>query len=126
MGGSGYSLVLKEASLIDIEEIRAEVPAGDFTVLQPSEDAESHNELATVLVLSLTSLALSAMSMWLLRTRTGEVIDYKFTIRSPEGSETDVQIKIRRSSSEAPKAQVIKQIAAALKIPEASIIAASP
>ena len=65
------------------------------------------------------------MVLWLLRTRQGETIEYKVTIRKPDGSETDVHLKIKRSSSEAPKAQIIKQIAAALKIPEDSIIAAS-
>jgi hypothetical protein len=125
MDRSGFSLVMKEASLIDVEEIKADLPASDLEVVQPTSDAETHNELVTILVLALTPMALAAVSMWLLRKHDSEIIDYVVTIRNPDGSETDVHLNIKRSSSEAPKEQIIKQIAAALKVPEHTILAAS-
>jgi hypothetical protein len=117
------SLILKEASLLDAEEIKASIPPADLTVIGPSDDPESHNELATVLILALTPVVVTAITMWLLRTHQEEIVEYKVTARKPDGSETEIYLKINRSSSEAPKAQVIKQIAEALKVPEDSILA---
>ena len=125
MNQPNYRLVLRDTSLIDVEEMRADVPAGELEVVQPGRDAETHNELATILLLSVTVSALTGFTLWLLRKHASETIDYKVTVRNPDGSESDVHLKIRRNSSEAPEAQVIKQIAAALKVPENVILAAT-
>jgi len=44
MSQSGYSLVLKEASLLDVEEIKADVPPADLKVIHSDIDGKSHNE----------------------------------------------------------------------------------
>jgi hypothetical protein len=118
-------MVLTDASLIDFEEIRSEISPAEIDVVRPGTDTDSHNELATILLIALTVSAMSGFTLWLLRTYDSEVIDYKVRIRSPDGGEIGVELKIKRSSSEAPKAQVIKQIAAALKLPETAIVGAS-
>ena len=125
MSGLRYSLVMKDASLIDVEELKADLPSIELKVIQPQKDAESHNELATILIMALSAPAVTALTAWLLRTHDSEVIEYKVTVRNPGGSETDVHLKIKRSSSKAPKARIIKQIAEALKIPEDAIMAAT-
>ena len=121
-----YSLVLKEVSLIDAEELKVGVPATDLDVVEPEIGSESHNELATIIILALSAPALSAMTMWLLRTTQNETIDYRTTVRKPDGSEEEVHLKIKRNSSTAPEAQVIKQMAAALKIPEDALLKLAP
>jgi hypothetical protein len=122
---AGYRVVLMDASLIDFEEIKSEISPAQIEVVRPGNDTESHNELATILLIALTASAMSGFTLWLLRKHGSEVIDYKIKVRNPDGWETEVELKIRRSSSEAPEAQVIKQIAAALRLPEAAIVGAS-
>lgn len=125
MGEQAFSVLIREVSLIDIEELSQEVPPSDLDVVQPGSGDDSHNELATLLILTLTPAALTAVTAWLLRTSAGEVVNYRVTIRSPDGTEMDVQLKIKRHTSEAPKSQIIKQIADALKLPEDAILQAS-
>ena len=125
MSSQSYSMVIRDASLIDVEELRSEVPASDLNVVQPDQGNDSHNELATILILTLTPIAITALTAWLLRTHADEDIDYKVTVRGPDGTETTVQLRIKRKSSEAPKSQVIKQLAEALKLPESAIVQAT-
>jgi hypothetical protein len=126
----GYSLVLRDASLIDANEIKSLIPGkdhneGEIKIVQPEAGSESHNELATILILALSEPIITATALWLLETYKSEEIEYKVTVRKPDGTEKDVHLKIKRKSSEAPKAQIIKQIAEALKIPEKDILSAT-
>lgn len=125
VGKRPYSVVLGDVSLIDVEDFKAGVPASDLHVIRPKGNDDSHNELATILILTLSVPALTALTMWLLRTRASEIIDYTVTIRKPDGTEMTVHLKIKRTSSEAPNSQAIKQIAEALKLPEDAILVAS-
>jgi len=93
MEASAYSLVLDEVSLIEVEEISAGLPPADVDVLRPTDDDETHGELATILVLTLTPMVLTAMSIWMLRNHAGETIEYKVKIRSHDGSEKEVYLR---------------------------------
>src|SRR4051794_26076348 len=110
MTKAGYQVVLKDASLLDLEEMKQEIPPSDVEIVQPGNDAETHNELATIFLITISVSALTALTMWLLRKYSSEVIEYKVTVRNPDRSEIDVYLKLDRRSSEAPEAQVIKQI----------------
>jgi hypothetical protein len=112
-----YAIVLRDASLIDIDEIKGSLPKTDLQVLQPTGADETHNELATILLLSLTKTAIVAFTLWLLRNRDTENVEYDAVIRRPDGTETTVRLKIRRNSSSAPDAQATQQIADALDVP---------
>jgi hypothetical protein len=125
MSQSNYSLVLREVSQIDIKEISATVPPTDLTVVEPTDSDETHGELATILILTLTPMAVTAFTVWLMKDTTRETLEYKVTIRSPDGSEKDVSLKIERKSSTAPDAQVIAQITKALSLPEGTISSVS-
>ena len=125
MSQESFSMIIRDASLIDVEELRSEVPATELKVVQPHPDDDSHNELATIVILTLTPIAITALTAWLLRTHAEEYIDYMVTVRGPDGTETTVHLKIKRRSSEAPKSQVIKQLSQALKLPEDAIVRAT-
>jgi hypothetical protein len=125
MSLSDYTVVLRDISLIDVADFRNEVPAQDLQVVQPGNGDDSHNELATVLILALAGPAITALTLWLLRTHDSETIDYKVTLKHPDGGEVTVNLKLKRSSSEAPKSQIVRQIAEALKVPESAILGAA-
>jgi hypothetical protein len=117
-----YKIKLEEVSLIDVEEIKKPLKKSDVQVLGPTVDGDTHNELATILLLTLGPPALTAFTVWLMRTHDQELIELKITVRRPDGSEQIVELKIKRSSSKAPERQVIEQIAKALAVPEDAIL----
>lgn len=125
MEAKKYAIVLRDVSLIDVEEFKAGVQQDEMRVIQPGKGNESHNELATILVLTLAPPALTALTVWLLRDTENELVEYHATIRRPDGTEIVVHLKIKKSSSQAPEAQVVKQIAEALKVPEIDITSAT-
>lgn len=62
-------------------------------------------------LIALGGPALTALTFWMLRSNDSETIKYDVTIRRPDGTELIIHLKVSRSASEAPKSQVIKQIA---------------
>ncbi|QDZ06424.1 hypothetical protein FPZ24_02155 [Sphingomonas panacisoli] len=125
MAQHAYAMVIHDASLIDVAELSADVPPQDLTVVQPVKGDDSHNELATIVILALAPIPIAAFTAWALKKTASELVEYRVTIRRPDGTEMDVYLKINRRSSEAPDAQVIKQIAEALRVPESAIVNAA-
>lgn len=122
----GFSLLVHGASLIDVEDFRDQVPPSQLEVLRPQLDGDSHNELVTLVALTISMASLTAFTAWLLRTHQSEEVEHRATVRKPDGTEIDLYVKVKRHSSQAPEAQVLKQIAAALGVSESTILAVSP
>lgn len=113
-----YSLRLDDLSLLDIAELRNEIPPDQVEIVRREGDAGTHNELAsTILLLGLAQPVLTAFVLWLLRRKESEKIEYKVRVSGADGSETAITLKLDRRSSQPPDAQAIEQIASALNVP---------
>jgi hypothetical protein len=122
MEANYHSIILRDVSLIDLDDLRNSLPHGNFSQSTGGASSDSHDELATIFILTITPLVITAFTAWLLRTHTEEQIQYQIITRNPNGTETTLSLNIDRSSSKAPEAQIVSQIAKALKVPESAII----
>ncbi len=123
MTHASYSLILRDISQLDVSDLQSRLSEEGMRVVEPSGEGV-HNELATIAIILLTAQALTALTLWMLRTRSGETIERNVTVRKPDGTEVTVRLKLTRESSQAPEAQIVKQIAEALKLPERAILSA--
>lgn len=105
---------LLELTKLDAHELQQELgeTAGlDYETLTADRAGEPATFIAVV---GLSALAIKGISMWLLKRRTKEEVEFSFERKHQDGSTERRTARVVFSSSSPPPAEVIEQVGAVL------------
>jgi hypothetical protein len=104
-------LIITGMTTLDEVELRKALPAGGVETIRGTVPEGTLAEPATITaVVTLGSLALTALSAWIVKGRRRRVSKLRYKVRKPDGEVVDLSLDLDENSEDAGKASVMAQL----------------
>lgn len=116
-------LRMLELSVLDARELQRLLPAGSYQVEQDKLHPGEHGDLGitVAIVVLITPSVIQAITAWLLKKRHRKSVVLTIEKIGPDNITDKRTLEITLSGSEAPQADVLRQIASGMKLDPAMI-----
>jgi hypothetical protein len=109
---------LLDLDMLDTRELERQLPAGSCQIEREKVEGGTHGDLglAAVAAVIVSPAALHAITLWLLKKRQRQSVTLKIEKIGPDGVIERSTLEFKSSSTEAPAADVAKQIVSSMKL----------
>jgi hypothetical protein len=116
MSGSTKAIRVSGLTKLDLLEFGDKFPPGSVRLEDQKMPGGKLGEPTTIGIIIVSVAAINALALWLLKTRNTKVIDETIELIDADGTTHRTTLHIDLSSSKAPEAAVIKELARLTKV----------